>query len=204
MLAGVTIVDPATTWIEAGVELERRRGRPSVHGAARARRRVAAGAEVGPHAVAVDAAVGEGAIGRAVLLPSPWHRSRGGGEGGHVRGDQEVAHRRPDEGAAPLLHRRRRDRRGHEHRSRERDREPLARARDGRRGRPRSARTSGPVSTIRSLLRSRLATMLGFGRERSSRTMSRPDRSPASRRGRSPRKDGSTSVESQENMATTE
>jgi len=60
MLAGVTIVDPSTTWIDAGVELE-----PdsvvhpfTVLGGAT---RVAARAEVGPHAVAIDAAVGEGA-----------------------------------------------------------------------------------------------------------------------------------------------
>jgi bifunctional UDP-N-acetylglucosamine pyrophosphorylase / glucosamine-1-phosphate N-acetyltransferase len=57
MLAGVTIVDPLTTWIDAGVELE-----PDstvhpftiLHGETT----VAAGAEVGPHAVAVDATIG--------------------------------------------------------------------------------------------------------------------------------------------------
>jgi bifunctional UDP-N-acetylglucosamine pyrophosphorylase/glucosamine-1-phosphate N-acetyltransferase len=61
MLAGVTIVDPATTWIDAGVELE-----PDavVHPfiVLRGSTTVAAGAEVGPHAVAVDASIGEGAI----------------------------------------------------------------------------------------------------------------------------------------------
>jgi bifunctional UDP-N-acetylglucosamine pyrophosphorylase / glucosamine-1-phosphate N-acetyltransferase len=59
MLAGVTIVDPATTWIEADVELE-----PDavVHPFTQLRghTRVAAGAEIGPHAVLVDAAVGAG------------------------------------------------------------------------------------------------------------------------------------------------
>ena len=57
MLAGVTIVDPATTWIDATVELE-----PDsviqpftvLRGACR----VAGGAEIGPHAVAVDTMVG--------------------------------------------------------------------------------------------------------------------------------------------------
>jgi bifunctional UDP-N-acetylglucosamine pyrophosphorylase/glucosamine-1-phosphate N-acetyltransferase len=57
MVAGVTVVDPATTWIEAGVELE-----PDtvvqpftvLRGATAIRR----GAEVGPHAVLVDAEVG--------------------------------------------------------------------------------------------------------------------------------------------------
>jgi bifunctional UDP-N-acetylglucosamine pyrophosphorylase / glucosamine-1-phosphate N-acetyltransferase len=57
MLAGVTIVDPVTTWIEADVELE-----PDsvVHPftVLRGRTRVASGAEVGPHVVAVDAEIG--------------------------------------------------------------------------------------------------------------------------------------------------
>ena len=57
MLAGVTIVDPATTWIEADVELE-----PDVtihpFTVLRGRTRVAAGAVVGPHAVVVDAVIG--------------------------------------------------------------------------------------------------------------------------------------------------
>jgi bifunctional UDP-N-acetylglucosamine pyrophosphorylase / glucosamine-1-phosphate N-acetyltransferase len=59
MLAGVTIVDPTTTWIEAEVELE-----PDAvvqpFTQLRGRTRVAAGAEIGPHAVLVDAAVGPG------------------------------------------------------------------------------------------------------------------------------------------------
>ena len=61
MLAGVTIVDPATTWIDAQVELA-----PDavVHPftVLRGSTRVAARAEVGPHVVAVDAQVGEGAL----------------------------------------------------------------------------------------------------------------------------------------------
>jgi bifunctional UDP-N-acetylglucosamine pyrophosphorylase / glucosamine-1-phosphate N-acetyltransferase len=60
MLAGATIVDPASTWIEPGVELE-----PDctiepftvLKGATR----VARGAEVGPQVVAVDAEIGPGA-----------------------------------------------------------------------------------------------------------------------------------------------
>jgi bifunctional UDP-N-acetylglucosamine pyrophosphorylase / glucosamine-1-phosphate N-acetyltransferase len=60
MLAGVTIVDPGTTWIDPDVRLERDavihpftvlRGRTSVRAAA----------EVGPHVVAVDAEIGPGA-----------------------------------------------------------------------------------------------------------------------------------------------
>jgi bifunctional UDP-N-acetylglucosamine pyrophosphorylase/glucosamine-1-phosphate N-acetyltransferase len=61
MLAGATIVDPATTWIEAGVELE---ADAVVHPftVLRGQTRVAAGAEIGPHAVVVDAVVGPGAL----------------------------------------------------------------------------------------------------------------------------------------------
>ena len=61
MLAGVTIVDPRTTWIDADSVLE-----PDavihpftmIRGASH----VAGRAEVGPHAVLVDAVVGEGAV----------------------------------------------------------------------------------------------------------------------------------------------
>ena len=61
MLAGVTIVDPASTWIEPSVTLE-----PDavVHPftVLRGATRVAADAQVGPHVVAVDAAIGAGAL----------------------------------------------------------------------------------------------------------------------------------------------
>jgi len=61
MLAGVTIVDPATTWIDADAVLE-----PDavIHPftVIRGASRVAAGAEVGPHAVLLDAVVGERAV----------------------------------------------------------------------------------------------------------------------------------------------
>jgi bifunctional UDP-N-acetylglucosamine pyrophosphorylase/glucosamine-1-phosphate N-acetyltransferase len=61
MLAGVTIVDPASTWIEAEVELE---ADATIHPftVLKGRSRVAAGAEVGPHAVVVDSVVGEHAL----------------------------------------------------------------------------------------------------------------------------------------------
>ena len=60
MLAGVTIVDPVTTWIDAGVEIERD---AVVHPftVLRGETRVAESAEVGPHVVAVDARIGPGA-----------------------------------------------------------------------------------------------------------------------------------------------
>jgi bifunctional UDP-N-acetylglucosamine pyrophosphorylase / glucosamine-1-phosphate N-acetyltransferase len=61
MLAGVTIVDPASTWIDAEATLE-----PDavIHPftVVRGASRVAARAEVGPHAVVVDAVIGEDAL----------------------------------------------------------------------------------------------------------------------------------------------
>ncbi len=57
MLAGVTIVDPETTWIDPDVQLE-----PDCtiepFTVLRGRTKVAAGAHVGPHVVAVDAEIG--------------------------------------------------------------------------------------------------------------------------------------------------
>ena len=60
MLAGVTIVDPQTTWIDPDVELE---PDSTIHPFTilRGHTRVGAGAEVGPHVVAVDAEIGPGA-----------------------------------------------------------------------------------------------------------------------------------------------
>jgi bifunctional UDP-N-acetylglucosamine pyrophosphorylase / glucosamine-1-phosphate N-acetyltransferase len=58
MLAGVTIFDPESTWISADVELE-----PDVvihpFTVLRGRTTVAAGTEIGPHVVAIDAQIGE-------------------------------------------------------------------------------------------------------------------------------------------------
>ena len=61
MLAGVTIVDPETTWIEPDVELA---PDSTIHPftVLRGRTRVEAGAEVGPHAVVVDSEIGPGAL----------------------------------------------------------------------------------------------------------------------------------------------
>ena len=61
MLAGATIVDPATTWIEPGVELEQD---AVVHPftVLRGSTRVLEGAEIGPHVVADDAEIGAGAL----------------------------------------------------------------------------------------------------------------------------------------------
>jgi bifunctional UDP-N-acetylglucosamine pyrophosphorylase/glucosamine-1-phosphate N-acetyltransferase len=63
MLAGVTIVDPKTTWIEADVEIE---ADATIHPftVLTGKTKVGAGASVGPHAVAVDAVIGpEAAVG---------------------------------------------------------------------------------------------------------------------------------------------
>jgi bifunctional UDP-N-acetylglucosamine pyrophosphorylase / glucosamine-1-phosphate N-acetyltransferase len=61
MLAGVTIVDPQTTWIEPEVELA---PDSTIHPftVLRGRTRVEAGAEIGPHAVVVDSEIGPGAL----------------------------------------------------------------------------------------------------------------------------------------------
>jgi bifunctional UDP-N-acetylglucosamine pyrophosphorylase/glucosamine-1-phosphate N-acetyltransferase len=61
MLAGVGIADPASTWIEPTVELE---ADSVVHPftVLRGATKVAGGAEVGPHVVAVDAEIGPGAL----------------------------------------------------------------------------------------------------------------------------------------------
>jgi bifunctional UDP-N-acetylglucosamine pyrophosphorylase/glucosamine-1-phosphate N-acetyltransferase len=59
MLAGVTIVDPASTWIEADVEIEADvtiQPFTVLRGATK----IETGAEVGPHVVAIDAEIGAG------------------------------------------------------------------------------------------------------------------------------------------------
>ena len=60
MLAGVTIVDPGTTWIEPEVELEAD-STIEPFTVLKGRTRVGANAVVGPHVVAVDAVIGPGA-----------------------------------------------------------------------------------------------------------------------------------------------
>jgi bifunctional UDP-N-acetylglucosamine pyrophosphorylase/glucosamine-1-phosphate N-acetyltransferase len=61
MLAGVTIVDPASTWIDADVTIERD-AVINPFTVLRGETRVGAHAQIGPHAVLVDAEVGEGAL----------------------------------------------------------------------------------------------------------------------------------------------
>ena len=61
MLAGVTIVDPATTWIDADVTIE---ADAVIHpfSVLRGASRIAARSEIGPHVVLVDSHVGEDAL----------------------------------------------------------------------------------------------------------------------------------------------
>jgi bifunctional UDP-N-acetylglucosamine pyrophosphorylase/glucosamine-1-phosphate N-acetyltransferase len=61
MAAGVGILDPATTWIDADVEIE---ADATIHPftVLRGRTLVGAGAEIGPHAVVVDSEIGRRAI----------------------------------------------------------------------------------------------------------------------------------------------
>jgi len=57
MLAGVTIVDPATTWIDADVQIEAD-ATINPFTVLRGVTTVATGAEIGPHVVSLDAAIG--------------------------------------------------------------------------------------------------------------------------------------------------
>ena len=125
MLAGVTIVDPDSTWIDADVEIgpdATIEPATSLRGATT----VAADAIIGLHSTVIDSRVGVAARvlhsylveagrrrrgeGRPVRLPAPEGGARAGGEGRHLRRDQELAHRRGRQGPSPRLRRRRRDR----------------------------------------------------------------------------------------------
>ncbi len=79
MRAGVTIVDPASTWIDTGVRLDRDveiRPGTQLEGATM----VAAGARVGPGCLLRDTTVGEGAsITQAVCRQADDRPGRGGG-----------------------------------------------------------------------------------------------------------------------------
>ena len=205
MLAGVTIVDPRD-------HLDRRRRRRSRPTRRSTRSRccagstaVAAGAEIGPHASPSTPRSAK------VRLVGPFCYLRPGTvlEAGAKAGTfVEIKNSRigaRHEGAPPLVHRRRRHRRRHEHRGAGNvtanfSHDP---------GRPKGKTTIG--KNVRTGVDNTFVAPVTVGddawlcvRERSSPTTSRRDRSRDSPRGRRPRKDGSTSVESAENMATTE
>jgi bifunctional UDP-N-acetylglucosamine pyrophosphorylase/glucosamine-1-phosphate N-acetyltransferase len=81
MLAGVTIVDPQTTWIEADVEIE---PDAEIHPftVVRGKSKIAAGAVVGPHAVVVDAEIGRGATVGPFCYLRPGTHLEGGAKAG--------------------------------------------------------------------------------------------------------------------------
>jgi len=84
MLAGVTIVDPHTTWIEPDVEIE---PDAEIHPftVVRGKSKIGAGAVVGPHAVVVDAEIGPGAtVGPFCYLRPGTHLDRGAKAGTFV------------------------------------------------------------------------------------------------------------------------
>ena len=154
MRAGVTVVDPASTWVGTEVVLE-----PDVtllpgvqlHGATT----VAAGATIGPDSTLTDCEVGPGASvvrthgsGASVAAGAtvgPFSFLRPGtvlgpaGQDRGLRGDEERGDRRGLEGPAPVLRRRRHDRGAQQHRGGDRRRQLRRRGQaphHGRRPRP--------------------------------------------------------------------
>jgi bifunctional UDP-N-acetylglucosamine pyrophosphorylase / glucosamine-1-phosphate N-acetyltransferase len=81
MIAGVTIVDPQTTWIEADVEID---PDAEIHPftVVRGKSKIAAGAVVGPHAVVVDAEIGPGATVGPFCYLRPGTHLEGGAKAG--------------------------------------------------------------------------------------------------------------------------
>ena len=162
MRDGVTVMDPATTWVDADVVLapdvtilpgtqllgatvvgRGRRDRPRHHPQGlRDRRRRPRGPH--PRRAGGDRRRGQR---RPVLLPPARHPARRPGQDRRLRRDQERRDRRRREGAAPLVRRRRRDRRGHQHRRRARSSPTTTGSRSTA---PPSAGTPGPGPTTRS------------------------------------------------------
>ena len=131
MRTGVTMVDPERTYIDARVELEADvRLLPGT--ILEGRTVIGTGSVIGPDCRLTDVVVGEGRShlelrrpgvrdrrqlrGRAVRVRAPGNAPGHGRQGRYVRGDQELRDRRRHEGAAPLLHRRRRCRGGRQSR----------------------------------------------------------------------------------------
>ena len=116
MLAGVTIVDPASTWIEPTVTIAAD-AQIQPFTVLRGATDIGAGAVVGPHAVAVDASVGPGASVGPFCYLRPGAALAEDAKAGTFVEIKNSQLGRGREGAAPVLHRRRLDRRGDEHRS---------------------------------------------------------------------------------------
>ena len=132
MREGVTVLDPATTWVHASVDLA-----PdvillpgtSLEGATS----IGAGARIGPDTTLIDMEIGENAVvsrtqaslsvigarrqRRPVCLPAARYDARCRRQDRHFCGGQERAYRGRRQGAPPQLPRRCRDRRGRQHRS---------------------------------------------------------------------------------------
>ena len=138
MRAGVTSSTRPPRSIDVDVEIGAGHGHRAGDLPARRPRRSASAAAIGPATTLIDAVLGDevtirhsyldrcevragGTVGPFAYL-RPERPAARGRQGGHVRGDQELGHRRGDQGAAPVLHRRRRRRRGlqprrrHDHR----------------------------------------------------------------------------------------
>ena len=111
-VAGVGIVDPAATVIDVDVEI----GQDTViepFTTIRGATRIGRGLHGAPLLPGRLRARGRRQR-RAVRLPATGDGAAHGHQGGHVRGGQELRHRPRGAGAAPVLHRRRGRRRGHE------------------------------------------------------------------------------------------
>ncbi len=156
MKDGVTVMDPATTWVDADVVLAADvtiLPGTQLLGATV----VAEDAVIGPDTTLKDCEIGEGArvvrthgelavVGagaqrRPVRLPAARYPARGGRQDRGVRRDQERRDRRRVEGAAPVVRRRRDDRQRLQHRRghdlRQLRRRPEAPHDGGRRGQDR-------------------------------------------------------------------
>jgi hypothetical protein len=122
---------------------------------------IATGAEIHPHTVIVDSVVGAGASVGALLLPLRPGTVATAILGGHLRGDQEFAHRRPHGRSriSPTSGMRRSARTRTSAPERSPRTSPTSRA--SPRAAPRSAATSGPVSTMASSRRWRWETERG-------------------------------------------
>ena len=185
MLAGVTIVDPAATVIDVGVEIGAGHGDRAVHESARRHQRSARGSTIGPRSHADRRPVGDGATvvhsyvnGRTSATASASGRSPICGPGTVLREgskagtfveikNSDVGARQ--QGAAPVLHRRRRHRRGHEPRRRRRS-PPTTTAtastarRSARGSRPASTRPWSHRSTVGDDAFTAAGSVIGHGR----------------------------------------
>ena len=123
MLAGVTIVDPATTWIEPDVEIEPDVTIHPVRRPARAHPRSRPAPRSCPHVVAVDAEIGAGAIVGPFCYLRPGTVLEANSKAGTFVEIKNSRIGSTHQGASPLVPWRRRDRRGHEHRRRRDHRE---------------------------------------------------------------------------------